>query len=169
MSAFGPKYQRKIWQISALEFEKGSNHKIKALYNIFNTLNSPCKLCHYKKVPLFCCRDHFLYSRAEICQIFCWFFGKLQISERHSEINWTLIHVEAYSSGALKYAMNCMHMCLWKPFRKILPMAKLNIFSRSLTDFNLIFFSLSICSRFFILSHPSFSWRQNRGWGIRSR
>ena len=26
---------------SALEFEKGSNHKIKAVYNVFNTLNSP--------------------------------------------------------------------------------------------------------------------------------
>ena len=27
--------------ISALEFEKWSNHKIKALYNVFNALDSP--------------------------------------------------------------------------------------------------------------------------------
>ena len=31
VSSFGPKYQ----------FEKWSNHKVKALYNVFNTLNSP--------------------------------------------------------------------------------------------------------------------------------
>ena len=33
VSLFGPKYQRKNLTISALEFEK-------ALYNLFNTLNS---------------------------------------------------------------------------------------------------------------------------------
>ena len=32
---------KKKLTISALEFEKWSNHKIKALYNVFNTLNSP--------------------------------------------------------------------------------------------------------------------------------
>ena len=37
VSSFGAKYQRK----SALEFEMGSNHKIKALFNVFNTLKSP--------------------------------------------------------------------------------------------------------------------------------
>ena len=42
----------------------------------------------YKKVPL-CWFDHFLYSRAEICQFFRWFFGKFK-SKRHSEINWPL-------------------------------------------------------------------------------
>ena len=31
----------KIWQISGQESKKWSNHKIKALYNVFNTLNSP--------------------------------------------------------------------------------------------------------------------------------
>ena len=41
VSSFGPKYQRKNLTISALEFEKWTNHKIKALYNVFNTLNSP--------------------------------------------------------------------------------------------------------------------------------
>ena len=32
-----PKNQRKIWQISALESKKWSNHKIKAHYNDFDT------------------------------------------------------------------------------------------------------------------------------------
>ena len=43
-----------------------------ALYNVFNTLNSPYirRLYYYKKVPLFCQFDHFLDSKAEICQIF---------------------------------------------------------------------------------------------------
>ena len=36
-----PKNQRKIWQISALESKKWSNHKIKAPYSVFITLNSP--------------------------------------------------------------------------------------------------------------------------------
>ena len=35
------KIQRKKLTISALEFEKWLNHRIKALYNVFNTLNSP--------------------------------------------------------------------------------------------------------------------------------
>ena len=37
----GPKYQRKNLTNSTLEFEKWSNHKIKAIYNVFNTLKSP--------------------------------------------------------------------------------------------------------------------------------
>ena len=36
--------------------------------------NSPCKLYYHKKMPLFCWFDDFLYSRAEICQIFDWVF-----------------------------------------------------------------------------------------------
>ena len=40
-SSSGPKYQLKNLTFSALEFEKWSNHKIKALYNVFNTLKSP--------------------------------------------------------------------------------------------------------------------------------
>ena len=47
-----PKIPRKIWQISALESEKWSNHKIKALYNVFNTLNNKFDHIYYKKVPL---------------------------------------------------------------------------------------------------------------------
>ena len=35
-----PKKTRKILQISALEYKKLSNHKIKALYNVFNKLNN---------------------------------------------------------------------------------------------------------------------------------
>ena len=38
VSSFWPKYQRKIWQISALEFEKWPNHMIKTLYDVI------CKL-----------------------------------------------------------------------------------------------------------------------------
>ena len=45
---------------------------------------------YYKKVPLFCWFYHFLYSRAEICQIFWGIFGKFEISKGHSEINWPI-------------------------------------------------------------------------------
>ena len=50
MSSFGPKHQRKIRQISALESKKWSNHKIKVLHNVFNTLKSPYnhRLLYYK-------------------------------------------------------------------------------------------------------------------------
>ena len=47
-----PKIPPKIWQISALESEKWSNHKIKALYNVFNTLSNKFDHMYYKKVPL---------------------------------------------------------------------------------------------------------------------
>ena len=40
---------------------------------------------------LLCWFDHFLDSRAEICQIFRWFFGKSMTPKRHSEINWPLL------------------------------------------------------------------------------
>ena len=36
-----PKNQQKIWQISAPESKKWSNHKITAPYSVFNTLNGP--------------------------------------------------------------------------------------------------------------------------------
>ena len=47
---------------------------------------------YYKKVKvlILCWFDHILDSRAEICQIFRWFFGKSMTSKRHSEINWPL-------------------------------------------------------------------------------
>ena len=35
-----PKNQQKIWQISALEHKKWSNHKVKAHYDDFNTINN---------------------------------------------------------------------------------------------------------------------------------
>ena len=44
-----------------------------------------------KKIPLFCWFDHFLCPRAEICQIFHWFFGNFKVSKRHSEINGPLV------------------------------------------------------------------------------
>ena len=37
-----------------------------------------------------CWFNHFLDSRAEILQIFGWFFGKFKKSKSHSEINWPL-------------------------------------------------------------------------------
>ena len=46
------KKKRKIWQISALEYKKWSNHQIKALYNTFNLLNHKFDHLYYKKVPL---------------------------------------------------------------------------------------------------------------------
>ena len=33
---------------------------------------------------------HFLDSGAELCQIFCWFFGKFKQSKKHSEVIWPL-------------------------------------------------------------------------------
>ena len=49
-----------------------------------------CKSYYYKNVLLLCWSDHFLDSRAEICQIFRWFFGKYMAPKRHSEFNWPL-------------------------------------------------------------------------------
>ena len=41
-------------------------------------------------VPLFCWFYHFLESRAEICQIFGWYFGPNDDTKRTFEINWPL-------------------------------------------------------------------------------
>ena len=82
------------------ESRKWSNHKIKAHYIYWFR----CKLCsnyikYYEKVPLFCCFDHFLYTRAEICQIFrCFFLENLRLSKRHSEINWPLAHTRRHGT-----------------------------------------------------------------------
>jgi len=62
-----PRNQRGIWQISALGYQKWSNHKIKAHYNDFDT--NIIRRCHY----------------------FRCFFGKFKKSKRHSEINWPLV------------------------------------------------------------------------------
>ena len=43
---------------------------------------------------LLCWFDHFLDSRAEICQIFRWFFGKSMTPKRHSEINWLYLTIQ---------------------------------------------------------------------------
>ena len=47
-----PEKQLKIWQMSALESKKWSNHKIKAQYNVFDT-NYVCAnyIKYNKKVP----------------------------------------------------------------------------------------------------------------------
>ena len=47
-----PKIPPKNWQISALESKKWSNHKIKALYNVFDTLNNKFDHMYYEKLPL---------------------------------------------------------------------------------------------------------------------
>ena len=84
-----PKNQRKIWQISALESKKWSNHKITAPYSVFKTLNSPYN--HSIKESVFALLIWPLFSAwAEICQIFRFFFGKFKTSKRHSEIIWPL-------------------------------------------------------------------------------
>ena len=44
-------------------------------------------------MPLLCWFDYFLDIRAEICQIFRWFFGKPMTPKRHSEIHWPLVHI----------------------------------------------------------------------------
>ena len=41
-------------------------------------------------MPLLCWFKHFLVCRAEICQIFRWFFGKFKNIKGHSEIIWPL-------------------------------------------------------------------------------
>ena len=41
-------------------------------------------------MPLFCWFHHFLDSRAETCQIFCWYFGPNDDTKGHFEINWPL-------------------------------------------------------------------------------
>ena len=56
------------------------------------TLSGHLWIINEMKVFLFCWFDHFLDSRAEICQIFRWFFGKFKAPKRHSEINWPSIH-----------------------------------------------------------------------------
>ena len=75
--------------ISAEESKKLSNHKIKALESIFNTINvnhMQTVLCIVRKC--LCRFHHFLDSRVDICQKFRWFFGKFKTSKGHSEINW---------------------------------------------------------------------------------
>ena len=63
---------------------------------------------------LLCWFDHFLDSRAEICQIFCWFFGKFKKSKRHSEINWPLaVHNWCWIfNNAFEYFMTWTHIVL---------------------------------------------------------
>ena len=58
---------------------------------------------------LLCWFDHFLDSRAEICQIFRWLFGKSMTPKRHSAINWPL------SSSATKWYSNSIlkYKCSW--------------------------------------------------------
>ena len=79
-----PKKQPKIWQISALESKKWSNHKIKAHCN-----------ANYVQIILNIIRRCLYFvdlttSRAEICQIFCCFLEILRLPKIYSEYNWPL-------------------------------------------------------------------------------
>ena len=68
-----PKNQQKIWQISALESKKWSNHKITAPYIVFNTLNSPYNHSIIRKCLYFLDLTT-LGSGAEIFRFFFFFF-----------------------------------------------------------------------------------------------
>ena len=51
--------------------------------------------------------DHFLHSRAEICQfLFFLFFGKFKTSKRHSEINWPLDYLLKIMGMRTKFQCN---------------------------------------------------------------
>jgi hypothetical protein len=86
-----PKNQRKIWQISALETKKWSNHKIKAHYDEFDTnyvqiiLNNITRCLHFVDLTTF-------YILGQKCvKFFVVFLENLRLSKQHSEINWPLL------------------------------------------------------------------------------
>ena len=86
-----PKKQRKIWQISALESKKWSNHKIKAHYNDFDTnyvqiISNIIRRCLY-----FVDLTTFYILGQKFVKFFVGFLENLRLSKRHSEINWPLI------------------------------------------------------------------------------
>ena len=62
-------------------------------------------------MPLLCWFDHFLVSRAEICQIFHWFFGKFKASKKHSEINWPFGIWKKNSLRSKSLAILVHYMC----------------------------------------------------------
>ena len=89
--SFGPKYERNIWQISALEFKEGSNHKIKALYNVFNTLKSPhTYLIIWKCLYVFCWFHHFSILGQEFVKFFVGILVQTITPKGHFDINWPL-------------------------------------------------------------------------------
>ena len=64
VSSFGPKYQRKIWQISALAPKEWSNQNDKSI------LFYEIAIINIRKCLYICLFDHSLGAKVEICQIF---------------------------------------------------------------------------------------------------
>ena len=70
-------------------------------------------------MALLCWFDHSLVSRAEICKMLCWFFGRFKIPKRHSEIFWPLLSsTSSFSHDFVSLAgknsdgsVNCMIDC----------------------------------------------------------
>ena len=86
---FRPKYQQQIWQIFALEFEKWWNHKIKALYNVFNTLKSPYVNCSIiRKCLYFVDFNTFQILGQKLSKIFVGILVETMTPQGHFEINW---------------------------------------------------------------------------------
>ena len=91
---FSKKTTQKFWQIYAQDSKKWSNHKIKALYNLFNTLNSPYN--HMKVLVLQ--ESAFILLISPLFRFygrnlsnFCIIFLKKFWYQSHSEINWPLV------------------------------------------------------------------------------
>ena len=82
-----PKNQRKIWQISALESKKWSNHKIKAHYNDFDTNYVQIILNIIRRCLCFVDLTTFFVLGQKSVKFFVVFLENLRLSNRHSEIN----------------------------------------------------------------------------------
>ena len=92
-----PKNQRKIWQISALESKKWSNHKIKAHYNDFDTNYVQIILNIIRRCLYFVDLTTFYILGQKFVKFFIGFLENLRLSKRHSEINWPLALLELMS------------------------------------------------------------------------
>ena len=95
VSSFRPKYQRKNLTISALEFWKWSNHKIKALYNVCTTLNSPYKSYSdysiIRKWLYFVDLPTFQILGQKLSNFFVGVLVETMVPKGHFEINWPLV------------------------------------------------------------------------------
>ena len=91
MSSFRPKYQGNNLTISAQEFLKWSNHKIKALYNVFTTLNSPYKSYSDYSIVIkwlyFVNLPTFQILGQKLSNFFVGILVETMIPKRHFEIN----------------------------------------------------------------------------------
>ena len=85
-----PKNQRKIWQISALESKKWSNHKIKAHYNDFDTNYVQIILNIIRRCLYFVDLITFYILGQKFVKFFVGFLENLRLSIRHFEIYWPL-------------------------------------------------------------------------------